>query len=97
MEQYNQNNLQQPNTLVWGILSLVFSSILGIIFGAIGLSKSKKFVAEGGELVGKAKVGKILSLVGIILGIVVTIIIVIEIIVVIAAGNAAVQSYNMNF
>lgn len=84
-----QNN-NQPNLLVLGILSLVFSSVVGIILGAIGRSKGKKFVEAGGTLTGAAKVGYILSLVGIILGIVVTVYI---IIVAVAAGGAA-ASYN---
>ncbi len=60
-------------SLVFGILSLVFNefSILGIIFGAIGKGKAKKFAAEnGGVVTGKAKVGKILSTVGLVLGII---------------------------
>ncbi|MBP5271149.1 MAG: hypothetical protein ILO42_09355 [Clostridia bacterium] len=69
---------EQPNTLVWGILSLVFETILGIIFGAIGLKKGKQFIAEGGTLTGASKVGYILSRVGLILGIISTVIVVIS-------------------
>jgi hypothetical protein len=86
MEQYNfdQNNLPQPNTLTFGILSLVFCGILGIIFGAIGRKKGKEFIAQGGELAGSSKVGFILSKVGLILGIIATIVIAIYLIVIIA-------------
>ena len=70
---YNQNNLQQPNTLVFGILGLVLCSAFGIfavIFGAIGKSKAKKFIAEGGQLAGASKVGYILSKIAFVLGII---------------------------
>lgn len=85
---YNQNNnLQQPNTLVFGILSIVFSVVVGIILGAIGRKKGKEFMAQGGELTGASKVGFILSKVGLILSIIGTIFFVIYIIL-IAAGVA---------
>ncbi len=87
---YNQNNLQQPNTLTFGILSLVFSAVLGIIFGAIGKKKAKEFMAQGGELTGASKVGFILSEGGFILSIISTIFFVLYIIL-IAAG---VMAYN---
>ena len=70
---YNQNNLQQPNTLVFGILGLALCSAFGIfavIFGAIGKSKAKKFIAEGGQLAGASKVGYILSKIAFVLGII---------------------------
>ena len=73
MEYNNQNNLQQPNTLVFGILSLVLGSVLAIIFGAIGKKKAKEFTEQGGELAGASKVGFILSKIGFILGIIGTI------------------------
>ena len=85
---YNQNNLQQPNTLTLGILSLVFGSIVGIILGSICRKKGKEFLAQGGELTGASKVGFILSKVGVILGIISTIFIVLYIIL-IAAGAVA--------
>ena len=88
MEYNNQNNLLQPNTLVFGILSLALGPILAIIFGAIGKKKAKEFVAQGGELVGASKVGFILSKIGFILGIIGTIFLVIYIIL-IAAGVAS--------
>lgn len=63
------------NILVMGIISVAlacFVSIAGIIFGAIGLSKAKKFAEENGQLFGKAKVGKFLSLGGLIASCVMT-------------------------
>lgn len=63
----------QSQILTFGILGIIFGALgglLGIIFSAIGLSKAKKYAAEGNELVGKAKTGKILATVGLILGII---------------------------
>ena len=74
----------QPNTLVFGILSLAvcgFFGILGIIFGAIGRSKGKNYVLQGGTLTGASKVGFILSLVGLILGIVTLVVCVVVIVI----------------
>lgn len=88
---YNQpvsNQAQQPNTLVFGILSLAlcsFFGILSIIFGAIGRSKGNKFVRQGGTLTGASKAGYILSLLGIIFGIIALVSIVV--IIAIAASN----------
>ena len=97
MEYNNQNNLPQPNTLVFGILSLVLGPVLAIIFGAIGKKKGKEFVAQGGELVGASKVGVILSKIGFILGIIGTIILVIYIIVFVAVlGKSGAMNY-MNY
>ncbi|MBR2549684.1 MAG: zinc ribbon domain-containing protein [Clostridiales bacterium] len=61
------------NILVMGIIAVatactVWFSFLGIIFGAIGLSKAKKFTDECGQIFGKAKIGKFLSLGGLIGG-----------------------------
>ena len=55
---------------VGGLIAL--AAFAGIIFGAIGLSKAKKFIEEAGQLYGKAKVGKYLSLGGLIGGCVLT-------------------------
>lgn len=65
------------STMVIGILAAAFSvtyifSFMGIIFGAIGLTKAKKFADECGQLFGKAKIGKFLSLGGLIAGSVIT-------------------------
>ena len=61
------------NILVMGIVAVatactVWFGFLGIIFGIIGLNKAKKFTEECGQLFGKAKVGKFLSLGGLIAG-----------------------------
>lgn len=86
---YNYNYSQPVNNplldklassaLTMGILALVFAefpflSFLGIIFGALGLGKARAFNASAGNLYGKAKVGRILSLVGLILAIAITVI-----------------------
>lgn len=77
MEQYNRNELVQPNTLVWGILSLALPGlILNLIFGVIGRKKGKAFLAQGGKLAGASKVGFILSKVGVILSIIALVVIV---------------------
>ena len=65
------------NILVLGIVAVAcavsyIAAIGGIICGAIGLSKAKKFVEENGQIFGKAKVGKFLSLGGLIAGSVLT-------------------------
>lgn len=96
----------QPNTLVIGILSLVFdcffyTSIVGMILGIIGNSKAKKYRAQGGVLTGKAKVGAILSKIGMILGIVMVIGFVIWLAVIIiaaiAGGTTSYSSYSSYF
>ena len=88
---------EQPNILVLGILSLVFCSlgIPGIIIGAIGRSKGKKFIQAGGTLTGAAKVGYILSLLGLIFGIVMTVFWAIYVIVIIAgfAMRGSIETY----
>ena len=75
----------QPSILPWGILSLVFSGVLGLIFAIIGRNKAKNYP---GTLTGAAKVGAILSKVGLILNIVALVVYAIVIIAVIAGGNS---------
>ena len=63
--------------LILGIVAVAccvfyFFSLASIICGAIGLSKAKKFLEEQGQLYGVAKVGKYLSLGGLIGGCVIT-------------------------
>lgn len=77
--------------LVFGILAIAFASsfylsFLGIIFGAIAAGKVKAYTAQGGVIAGKAKVGRILGKVGLILGIVLSVILVIYIIIVAVAA-----------
>ena len=77
--------------LIFGILGISFACIpyinfLGIIFSAIAKGKVKQFLAEGGVLAGKAKIGNILATVGLILGIIFTVIFAIVIIGLIVAA-----------
>ncbi len=66
-----------PNTttvLIFGILGLSFScsfylSFLGIIFSALCLSHAGEYYRITGQLTGKVRVGRILSRIGLILGI----------------------------
>lgn len=63
--------------LIMGIVAVAcavsyIAAVGGIICGAIGLSKAKKFVEENGQVFGKAKVGKFLSLGGLIGGSIIT-------------------------
>lgn len=87
-------NKNQPNLLVFGILSLVLETIPGIILGAIGRKKGNEYIAQGGTLTGAAKVGYILSKVGFILGIIGTIFLVIYIILIIAGIAGGAVSYS---
>lgn len=62
--------------LVFGILALALAGstgIVGIIFGILTKKKVNEYLAQGGTLTGKAKVGSILGKVGLILGIVMTV------------------------
>ena len=64
-------------TMVFGIIAIALceTGIGGIIFGAIALSEAKKYAAaHDGVVSGKAKVGKILGTVGLIVGIVMTVV-----------------------
>lgn len=73
-----QTGTVSPKTcLILGIIAADIAAlgIPGIILGAIGLSKSNKFISEhGGKSFGMAKVGHILSKVGIGLGIAMTVV-----------------------
>ena len=83
---YLRNDLPSGGTLLaFGIVSIALSvfsivpyflvfgmGIAGIIFGAIGLSMKKKYVTTGVYLTGSAKVGSILSKIGLIVGIAIT-------------------------
>ena len=71
------DNELAKSILIMGIVAVAtacsfYFSFVGIIFGAIGLSKAKKFIESAGQLYGKAKVGKYLSLGGLIGGCVMT-------------------------
>ena len=75
--QPQRNPGPQPNLLVFGILSLVFSVVVGIILAAIGRSKGNAYIQQGGTLTGASKVGYILCKVGLILAIISTVCIII--------------------
>ena len=80
------NDSLGKTVLVLGIVAVAccilwFFSIASIICGAIGLSKAKKFAEECGQLYGVAKVGKYLSLGGLIGGCVITGIVALEVMV----------------
>ncbi|MBQ2062190.1 MAG: hypothetical protein II458_05890 [Oscillospiraceae bacterium] len=87
-------NKNQPNLLVFGILSLVLEWIPGIILGAIGRKKGNEYIAQGGTLTGAAKVGYILSKVGFVLGIIGTIFVVIYIILIVAGVASGAFNYS---
>ncbi len=77
--------------LIFGILGIAFActfylSFLGIIFSAIAKGKVKQYLAEGGVLSGKAKVGNILAKVGLIVGIILAALFVLWLIVMIIAA-----------
>lgn len=79
--------------LVFGIIALSFActfyfSFVGIIFGIITKSKVNAYLAQGGVLSGKAKVGSILGKVGLILGIVLTAIAIVVLIITIIAASS---------
>ncbi len=65
------------SVLVWGIVALslactVWFSFLGIIFGAVGLGKAKKYFLSGAPYSTQVKVGRGLAKGGLIAGIVIT-------------------------
>ncbi len=92
-----QQQQEANSILIWGILGLAFSctfflSFLGIIFSSIAKGKVRDYIARYGVLYGKAKVGNILSTVGIPVGIVMTVLLAIYIIYIIVLA-AAIGSY----
>ena len=76
MNYTNQESTPSPTKiLVFGILGLAFScsfflAMGGIIFSALCLSLANEYYRITGQLTGKIKVGRILSRIGLILGIV---------------------------
>ncbi len=81
--------------LVWGIVGLAFSltfylSFLGIIFSAVGLKKANSYYAFTEYMPSnQARIGKRLSVAGMIVGIILTVVLVILIIgLLAAAGNS---------
>ena len=77
--------------LTMGILAVDFCcsfyfSFLGIVFGAIGKSKAKSYLAYYGEPSGQVKAGSIMSKIGFIVGIVMTAIALLTLIIYIIAN-----------
>ena len=73
-----EQKAESNSVFVWGIIGLAFSSsfflsFLGIIFSAVAKKKAKDYIARWGTVYGKAKVGNILSTIGIPVGIVLTV------------------------
>ena len=69
-EPYAANDEEKDSTsnkcLIFGILSLALSGLVGFILALVGLKQVNKYAAiNGGIIDGKAKVGKILSTVAI--------------------------------
>ena len=90
------DNELAKSCMIMGIVAVAccityYFAFVGIIFGAIGLSKAKKFMEDAGQLFGKAKVGKFLSLGGLIAGSCVTAYVVLYIFMVVIA---AIAEYN---
>ncbi len=74
---YQEPTPSPIKTLIFGILGLAFSCTVllamgGIIFSALCLSLSNEYYRITGQLTGKIRVGRILSRIGLILGIVMT-------------------------
>lgn len=95
---YNATTSEQDNsakTLVFGILATALGELglLGLIFAILGKKEANKYKASFGQLSGKAKVGAILSTVGLVLSIVMiavyTLCAIIGVIMGIAAANFA--------
>ena len=101
MEDTKERSLSKQ-ILIFGILGISFActyylSFLGIIFGAIALSKAKAYGNAGYALTGRAKTGRILGMVGLILGIVLVAILVIVIIIAIIAAESYSNYYNFYY
>ena len=68
---------------------------MGLILAIVNKNKVKEFLAQGGQLAGKAKVGKILGTLGLVFSIITLVIAVIYIIIfAIVGGAAASGSFN---
>lgn len=83
----NADSTAKARTLmILGIIAAALSElgIPGIILGAIGLKKAKAFIAEFGSTWGMSKAGRILSKVGLILGIIMTIVWAIDLVAIVA-------------
>lgn len=94
---FNAQPTESPSgtsVMIKGIIALAcavsfYLSIAGIIFGCLAKSGAKQFMnANGGQLFGKAKVGRILGKIGFIVGIVMSVLFVIWLIAMIVASIA---------
>lgn len=63
---------EYSSVLVFGILALVLSFFygIGLIFSIIGLSKSSKFISRYGNISNQVKIGKGLSIAGLVVSII---------------------------
>ncbi|MBQ7474464.1 MAG: zinc ribbon domain-containing protein [Clostridia bacterium] len=81
-------NEAAKSILTFGILSLAFActwvlSFLGIVFAAIGLSKVRNYVSTYGPVHHKAKVGRILSKVGLPVSIALTVLFILYVVLIV--------------
>lgn len=98
-------NSLATTAMILGIAGLACSlsfwlSLVGIIVSAIGRGKIKAYLAAGGELTGKAKVGNILSKLGLIFGIILFVLLIVYLIVIIVAavkGSGSAGSYHFYY
>ena len=94
---YNMENndiAKQEEIFKKGLVALILAwitGVIGLILAIINKKNIKEYVANGGQLVGKAKTGNILTTIALVLGIIYTIIIVLYIIIFVVAGAAAVS------
>ena len=71
--------------IIFGLV-VSFLNFIGIILGAVGIGKANAVEAQFGELPPKARVGKILSTVGLISGILMTIVWFLYIVIIVVAA-----------
>ncbi len=69
VQQPVQQQVGDTAPLVLGILSIVFAGIIGLILSIVGMSKSKKVLAVMPDS-GKAKAGRICSIIGLIISVI---------------------------
>lgn len=59
--------------LIFGILSIALSGVIGLVFAILAKKEATKYEQNFGPATGKAKVGKILGTVGLIVSIIATV------------------------
>ncbi|MBO7449123.1 MAG: hypothetical protein J6U54_02035 [Clostridiales bacterium] len=90
----NNDIAKQEEIFKKGLVALILAwitGVIGLILAIINKKNIKEYVANGGQLVGKAKTGNILTTIALVLGIIYTIIVVLYIIIFVVAGAAAVS------